>query len=133
MKNLKTPPNFSLAEYLNHGSRSVISLNDRALIQKDFEKLTTEEQQACLSILFAIQPVREVFGKPMFITCGYRSKRHELTKNRSGKSEHTRFAVDVTSDDMEELNKAFGDWNGGYKWYKQQNFIHVDLGRKRRW
>jgi uncharacterized protein YcbK (DUF882 family) len=133
MKNLKTPPNFSLAEYLNHGSRSVISLNDRALIQKDFEALTTEEQQACLSILFAIQPVREVFGNPMFITCGYRSKRHEKSKNRSGKSEHTRFAVDVTCDDMEELNKAFGDWNGGYKWYKQQNFIHVDLGRKRRW
>jgi uncharacterized protein YcbK (DUF882 family) len=133
MKNLITPKKFSIAEYLNHGSRSVLSFNDRTLIEKDFEALTTEEQQSCLSILFAIQPVREAFGKPIYITCGYRSKRHEITKGRSGNSMHTKYAVDITSDDMQGLNAAFGDWNGGYKWYKERHFIHVDLGRKRRW
>lgn len=133
MIHLETPDNFSLDEYLNYGSRSVVSLNDRVLIQKDFEKLTTEEQQDCLSILFAIQPIRESFGKPIYITCGYRSKRHEHSKGRSGNSMHTKYAVDVTSDDMDGLNAAFGDWQGGYKWYKDRHFIHVDLGRKRRW
>ena len=133
MIHLETPDNFSLDEYLNHGSRSVVSLNDRILIKKDFEKLTTEEQQACLSILFAIQPIRESFGKPIYITCGYRSKRHEHSKGRSGNSMHTKYAVDVTCDDMQGLNAAFGDWQGGYKWYKDKHFIHVDLGRKRRW
>jgi len=131
--NMKTPKNFSLNEYLNSGSRSVMPLKDRELIKNDFNELTREEKESCLSILFAIQPVRERFGKPIFITCGYRSKRHELSRGRSGNSEHTRFAVDITSDDMEGLNAAFGAWNGGYKWYKSQNFIHVDLGRKRRW
>jgi len=130
---LYTPKNFTLEAYLNNGSRSVVSENDKELIKKDFMMLPITEQQKCLSILFAIQPIREKFGKPIYITCGYRSKRHELKKGRSGNSKHTEFAVDLTCDDMSGLNDAFGDWNGGYKWYKSSNFIHVDLGRKRRW
>ena len=133
MKNLITPKNFSINEYLNQGSRSVMPVNDRQLLIDDFEKLTTEEQQRNLSVLFALQPVRERFGKPIFITCGYRSLRHELSRNRSGKSQHLFGAVDITSDDMRGLALQLDDWNGGYKWYVDRKFIHIDLGRKRRW
>jgi uncharacterized protein YcbK (DUF882 family) len=133
MKNLKTPTNFTLDEYLNYGSRSVMPIKDRELIKKDFEALTEVEQQNCLKILFALQEVRDKYGKSIFITCGYRSVRHEKLKNRSGGSMHSKGAVDITANDMKALNDAIGDWNGGYKWYKEQNFIHLDLGRKRRW
>ena len=133
MKNLITPKNFSIDEYLNQGSRSVMPVWDRALLVEDFEKLTTEEQQRNLSVLFALQPIRDKFGKPIFITCGYRSKRHELSRNRSGKSQHLLGAVDVACDDMRGLALQLDDWNGGYKWYVDKNFIHIDLGAKRRW
>ena len=133
MKNLITPKNFTVQEYLNQGSRSVMPVKDRQLLIEDFEKLTTEEQQRNLSVLFALQPVRERFGKPIFITCGYRSLRHELSRNRSGKSQHLFGAVDLTCNDMRGLALQLDDWNGGYKWYVDRKFIHIDLGRKRRW
>ena len=133
MKNLITPKNFSIDEYLNQGSRSVMPVKDRQLLIEDFQKLTTEEQQRNLSVLFALQPIREKFGKPIFITCGYRSKRHELSRNRSGQSQHLVGAIDLTCDDMRGLALQLDDWNGGYKWYIDRKFIHIDLGAKRRW
>lgn len=130
---LITPKHFTLEEYLNGGSRSVISQNDRELLKKEFYELSIEEQQRNLSILFYLEPIRKEFGKPIYITCGYRSKRHELKKGRSGNSMHLIGAVDLTCDDIKGLNKKLSNHCGGYKYYKDSHFIHVDLGRNRRW
>lgn len=130
---LITPKNFSLEEYLNNGSRSVMPANDRLLLHNEFFLLSIPEQQRNLNVLHALQPVREKFGKPIFITCGYRSKRHELSRGRNGNSQHLFGAIDITCDDMEGLNQLLQDWKGGYKWYKSNIFIHIDLGEIRRW
>lgn len=133
MTKLITPENFDLDEYLNNGSRSVMPLKDRELLRSEFFKLSITEQQRNLSILFYLQPIREELGKPIYITCGYRSKRHELSRGRSGNSMHLLGAIDITSDDMYGLYDVLKHHCGGSKWYKNRNFIHIDLGKNRRW
>lgn len=133
MTKLITPENFDLDEYLNNGIRSVMSLKDRELLRSEFFNLSITEQQRNLSTLFYLQPIREEFGKPIYITCGYRSKRHELSRGRSGNSKHLLGAVDLTCDDMNRLNKMLKNHCGGYKYYQNKNFIHTDLGKNRRW
>ena len=131
---LITPDNFTVAEYLNFGSRSVMPAKDRLLLEQDFSRLSREKQQRNLNVLFALQPYRDVFQSPIFITCGYRSERHELSRGRSGGSMHLIGAVDVTSDELPRLDSLAKDtWYGGYSYYTKQHFIHFDLGRKRRW
>lgn len=130
---LITPPNFTVAEHLNFGSRSVVRMSDRVLLVEDFRKLTKTQQQFSLTTLFVLQAVREKYGKPIFITCGYRSLRHELSKGRSGKSKHTESADDFTADNMGELVEACGDWPGGFCYYPDNFFCHGDVGPYRRW
>lgn len=134
---LIVPDNFSLVEYLNYGSYSVVSSKDRDLLLKDWAKLTREEKQRNLSVLQAFQPYRKSIGIPTYITCGYRSERHELTKGRSGDSQHLLGAVDFTCLSKQDLEKYAHTldktWYGGFKHYIDQNFIHIDLGRNRRW
>lgn len=134
---LITPENFSVKEYLNFGTYSVLSENSRLLILKDFEKLSTAEQQRRLSILFAIQPYRTKIGIPMFITCGYRSYAHELRKFRKGGSRHLLDAIDFTCLETQGLNKYASvlnsNWYGGFKHYANKRFIHADKGEKRTW
>ena len=134
---LITPPNFTIEEYLNYGERSVVIISDRELILKDWECLSVEEKQKCLSILFAMQPVRVEMGFNFYITCGYRTYDHELRKGRSGDSKHLEFAIDITCDTEKELEKLAAfltkTWVGGFKYYKKKKFIHVDLGPNRRW
>ena len=125
------PKNFTIQEYLNFGTHSVMPETDRKLLLKEFGSLSIAKQQRNLNVLHALQPIRDKFGKPIFITCGYRSKRHELSRNRSGKSQHLLGAVDITSDDINGLSLMLNDWKGGFKRYK--NFIHIDLGPIRRW
>ena len=52
-KKLLTPKDFSVCEYLNYGSHSVVTKSDRELILEEFEKQSTAEQQQNLSILWA--------------------------------------------------------------------------------
>lgn len=134
---LLTPKNFTLDEYLNKGSYSVMPKSDVEKLREEFLSLSLCEQQKCLSILFAMQPYREALDIVMYITCGYRSKRHELSRGRSGYSQHTKFAIDITCNslgELQELAKILDDtWFGGFSYYVDENFIHIDLGPKRRW
>lgn len=134
---LLTPENFSVREYLNFGRFSVVNESDRLLILEEFEKLSTAEQQMNLSILWAIQPYRTHLGFPIFITCGKRTHAHELRKNRNGTSTHLWGAVDFTCRTEDEL-RAYSDllsttWIGGFKYYANNRFIHVDISNNRRW
>lgn len=128
-----TPPNFTVAEYLNFGSRSVLTKVDREMLLDDFRSLSEIEQQRNLNVLFALQPVRLRFGKPLFITCGYRSYRHEIQKGRSGKSWHKFGAIDITCDNVRSLARLTEDWCGGWNFYSKKHFIHFDLGSYDRW
>ena len=134
---LLTPKDFSVREYLNYGSHSVVIKEDRELILDEFEKQSTAEQQQNLSILWAMQSYRTDAGFAFFITCGKRTKRHELSKKRSGESVHLWGAVDITTQDEDKMtylsNLLKNKWIGGYKHYQSQHFIHIDISRNRTW
>ena len=134
---LLTPENFTVREYLNYGDYSVVIKEDRELILDEFEKQSTAEQQQNLSILWALQPYRADCGFPIYITCGKRTKRHELSKGRSGDSVHLWGAVDITTEDeykMTYLSNLFKNtWIGGFKHYFSKRFIHIDIFTDRTW
>ena len=134
---LKTPQNFSVREYLNYGDYSVVTKEDRELILAEFEKQSTAEQQQNLSILWAMQSYRTDCGFAIYITCGKRTLRHELSKGRSGDSIHLWGAVDLTTEDEYKMtylsNLLKNKWIGGYKHYESKRFIHADIGRNRTW
>ena len=134
---LLTPKDFTVREYLNYGSHSVVTKSDRELILHEFELLSVVEQQQNLSILWALQPYRTDAGFVFFITCGKRTERHELSKNRSGDSVHLWAAVDITTQDEDKMiylsNFFKNKWIGGFKHYQSKHFIHADIGTNRRW
>ena len=134
---LLTPKDFSVREYLNYGSHSVVTKSDRELILHEFELLSVVEQQQNLSILWALQPYRTDAGFAFFITCGKRTLRHELSKGRSGDSTHLWGATDLTTEDeykMTYLSNLFKNtWIGGFKHYFSKRFIHIDIFTDRTW
>jgi uncharacterized protein YcbK (DUF882 family) len=134
---LLTPENFTVREYLNYGDYSVVTNSDRELILAEFEEQSTAEQQQNLSILWAMQPYRTDCDFPLFITCGKRTVRHELSKGRSGDSTHEWGATDLTTLEEGQMtylsNLLKNKWIGGYKHYESKRFIHADLGRNRTW
>ena len=134
---LKTPQNFSVREYLNYGDHSVVTIEDRELILAEFEKQSTAEQQQNLSILWAMQSYRADCGFAIYITCGKRTLRHELSKGRSGDSIHLWGAVDLTTLEEGQMtclsNLLKNKWIGGYKHYESKRFIHIDISRNRTW
>ena len=136
-KKLLTPENFTVREYLNYGDYSVVTIEDRELILAEFEELSTAEQQQNLSILWALQPYRTDAGFALFITCGKRTLRHELSKGRSGDSIHLWGAVDLTTLEEGQMtylsNLLKNKWIGGYKHYESKRFIHIDISRNRTW
>ena len=136
-KKLLAPRNFTVREYLNYGDYSVVTIEDRQLILAEFEKQTTAEQQQNLSILWALQPYRTDAGFSFLITCGKRTKRHELSKGRSGDSAHLWGAVDLTTLEEGQMtylsNLLKNKWIGGYKHYESKRFIHIDISRNRTW
>lgn len=53
-------------------------------------------------LLYKLDCLREQLHHPITITSAYRTKEHELSKGRSGKSAHTRgYAVDIAIPDNE--------------------------------
>ena len=136
-KKLLTPENFTVREYLNYGDYSVVTIKDRELILSEFEEQSTAEQQQNLSILWALQAYRIDAGFPIYITCGKRTKRHELSKGRSGDSVHLWGACDFTAQDEDKMiylsNFFKNKWIGGFKHYQSKHFIHADIGTNRRW
>jgi uncharacterized protein YcbK (DUF882 family) len=136
-KKLLTPENFTVREYLNYGDYSVVTNSDRELILDEFEEQSTAEQQQNLSILWALQAYRIDAGFPIYITCGKRTKRHELSKGRSGDSTHEWGATDLTTLEEGQMtylsNLLKNKWIGGYKHYLSKNFIHIDISRNRTW
>lgn len=51
-------------------------------------------------LLCKINRVRDKYGKPMIVTSGYRTVAHELSRGRSGKSDHCKCkAIDIYDPD----------------------------------
>ena len=86
-------------------------------------------------IVHRLQVVRDIIGVPIIIGSGCRCKEHNYAVDGRPASLHLEGrAIDWTVEDEEKLMEAgslLANWSGGFHHYS--NFIHTDIGRKRRW
>lgn len=88
----------------------------------------------------AFQILRDVLGKPITVTSFFRSQRHELSKGRTGTSQHTNgMAIDLTGEGLVDLvlealetkNELYQQLRAagvnGFGVYKKKNFVHLDF------
>jgi uncharacterized protein YcbK (DUF882 family) len=88
------------------------------------------------AIVQRLQVIRDIVGLPITITSGYRCKKHNLEINGAKESQHMMGnAVDWTIKDysMSSVALLLHEWSGGFHFYKDDNFIHTDIGPRRRW
>ena len=105
---------------------------------EDYENMTPEKVlDVCEKLLKYHYPIlndmRDKLNHPIFINAGYRSLDWELSKGRSGTSQHTfegLGAVDITTPDILVLNQLLElAKESDYKrvcYYPKQKFIHLD-------
>ncbi|MCG8249223.1 YcbK family protein [Tenacibaculum finnmarkense] len=88
----------------------------------------------------AFEILRSALGKPITLTCSFRSYRHELLRGRSGTSQHVQGkAFDLSGDGLVALvSDAVASKNdlfvklqavgvNGFGIYEDKNFVHIDV------
>lgn len=83
----------------------------------------------------ALQKLRDTLGKPVRINSGHRCAKHNVEVGGKGSSMHLTIAFDCHCPKPEQkafiltaIEAGFTGIGGNYK-----NFVHVDMGRFRRW
>jgi len=96
-----------------------------------------------LCLVHRLQVVRDILDVPITVTSGCRCKAYNYSDEVGGKPASLHLpdptdgkakAVDWTVEDEEILMSAgrmLYDWSGGF--HRYLDFIHTDIGRKRRW
>jgi uncharacterized protein YcbK (DUF882 family) len=95
------------------------------------------------ALIVGFQEVRDSVGVPLRVMSGYRSEKRNREIGGSPGSLHTLgMAIDVCPivpqdkldhflGDIERV--AFSIGMGGVRWYEKNNFVHMDVGRRRTW
>lgn len=82
-----------------------------------------------------LQLMRDILGKPIAITSGFRSPQHNQQIGGAPGSLHlSGMAADIQVQDMTSDNvfsRLSGIWSGGLGVYDYH--VHVDIGQRRRW
>jgi len=119
-------PHFRLAEFLHGGSMEGVTLdiieNLRLLSQK-------------------LEAIRELLGKPIVITSGFRTAEHNRSVGGAKFSQHLYGkAADIVVPGLspaEVLAVVKGHWEGGIGYYpdkpRRKGWLHLDTGLKRYW
>jgi len=116
-KSLQLTPNFSLAEF--------ISPNDPEGWQFDIKVLNN-----LYKVANRLQVIRDLLGKPMSITSGYRSPKHNANVGGEQNSYHTKgMAADFTVTGMSpvQVSQFLRNWTGGLGTYVKDRFNHIDI------
>lgn len=117
-RNTQLTPNFKLSEFVR---------TQDPLPQADI-------LQNLLALANRLQVIRDLLGKPIVITSGYRTVSHNKAVGGASGSLHLKgMAADIVVQGMsaKDVQKFLKDWSGGLGCYP--NFTHLDLGTKRRW
>lgn len=86
--------------------------------------------------LEALQLLRDMWGKPVVITSGHRCKKHNSAVGGKESSQHLKIAFDcacLKKDQGAFVAMAEEAGFTGIGQYPARNFVHLDLGPKRRW
>ena len=89
-------------------------------------------------IVYALIALEKQFGCDLFVLSAYRCEIHNKDVGGAEQSEHVKGnAIDFTCGTMSKLEEIAEhlslNWIGGFKYYKNKRFIHIDVGRNRRW
>ncbi len=95
-----------------------------------------------LNLLYAMDYLREILGKPIIINSHFRTVAHEIRKGRSGRSQHTLGkAVDLSGTGLVDLiDRAIKEKNEVYEKLRElgvnafgiyDNFVHIDVRPKK--
>ena len=85
-------------------------------------------------IVWVLELLRSIANQPIIILSGYRCLKHNREIGGAERSKHLEgTAVDFTCKDLDHLAILLRNWSGGFKYYRDRNFIHIDLGPMRRW
>ncbi|MFL0141754.1 YcbK family protein [Tenacibaculum maritimum] len=127
-RSMKISENFTLGEYLD----GVFILDEEKNL---FDVLPIDSK-----VIKVLQILRDTLGKPIRITCSFRSQGHEFKKGRSGTSQHTYgTALDITGVSLiSMLKEAIKTKNELYHklraaglnavgFYTYSNFVHIDV------
>lgn len=102
--------------------------------KKEFDCKHTGENNMQHEFMEKLQRIRQVYGKPMTITSGFRSKRHPIeAKKTHSNGEHTQgncadIACTISSDRFELINLALA--NGITRIGIAKSFLHFGIGGK---
>lgn len=110
--------NFKLVEFVRHGD------------SPDNEQILN-----LIALANRLQLMRDILGKPITITSGFRSPQHNQQIGGAAGSLHlSGMAADIQVQDMgpdDVFNRLAGIWSGGLGVYDYH--VHVDIGQRRRW
>lgn len=87
-------------------------------------------------IVNRLQVIRDIIGLPIKINSGCRCEKHNKEVGGAPNSYHLRgMAIDWTVEEyhMATIARLLKDWSGGFHFYEGWNFIHIDMGERRRW
>ena len=87
-------------------------------------------------LVHRLQVVRDIIGIPMHVLSGCRCQKHNNEVGGKPESQHLLGnACDWTIEDysMNHSSLLLHEWSGGFHFYPGDNFIHTDVGLKRRW
>jgi hypothetical protein len=114
--------NFSLEEL-------TIRSGERGALMKSPE-FTMDIQRRLELLAGRLQELRDEFGKPIYVTSGFRDTEHNERVGGATNSQHLLGnAADITSSDLDNLWKIIKEtWHYGWiNYYRTRNFIHVDI------
>ena len=93
-----------------------------------------------IGLVNRLQVIRDIVQVRMIINSGCRCIDHNRAVGGASVSYHLAgYAADFcfpkdSSDNLYfEISMLLKDWSGGVHYYKDQRFIHVDIGKERRW
>jgi len=89
-------------------------------------------------IVQRLQVVRDILKSPILVLSGVRCAKHNSEVGGAPESYHTKgMAVDWVIENSSTLKWAaetiLHNWSGGFHYYPEKNFVHCDLGPRRRW
>jgi uncharacterized protein YcbK (DUF882 family) len=85
-------------------------------------------------LLVALQAIRDEYGAPISITSGYRTPNHNASVGGAPNSLHTLgMAADVTGDDIDKIASIASELGLVFRIYPEKNFVHLDVGKPRKW
>lgn len=91
-------------------------------------------------LVIGLEMLRDLVKRPITVTCGYRCPKHNAEVGGVPNSYHVQgYAADIYVTGLSPYELAGQAarvplfFNGGIGIYPERSFVHVDIGKKRRW